>query len=134
MRYIVSVFSNKRSIENNLKLHKQFTKFLKERGFNFVEVQGIYKGIKELSFFVDFRQLSQQSVLDFARFYNQESILRLEANNKAYLVYTIDNVEEYIGIFSKIKEIETKDYDSLTYFPSTNAFYTAKKLGIDKEY
>jgi hypothetical protein len=92
-----------------------------------VQVIGVYKGIKEVSFVID------RDLINLARHYGtkykQESILVVKEDLTAELEFLplsiTPNLE--LGYFREVSESFAKLRDSYTYDPSTQKYYTTVK-------
>lgn len=94
-----------------------------DRFLNSRIVIGCYKGEKELSIRVESRHYS--TILDVAHRYDQESILLVDDENRAYLIYLADPQNKVmIGEFVEVESIE--GLDSWTYDQVENKYYTVK--------
>jgi hypothetical protein len=65
------------------------------------------------------------SILAFAKEYNQESILYLDNQRLATLIYSMNNMVS-LGLFKGVSEAHAKSKDAYTFNPITNTYYIAE--------
>lgn len=107
---------------DNPKRTEQLRSFLKRFKHDYTECLGVYKGSGELSFRVSNKpSIMALSMLAFKSF-GQESILLVDTDNKATLLYS-DGSKEDIGIFTKVDS--EKNLDNYTIIGDD--IYTTKK-------
>ena len=101
------------------------TELVASRLLNSRIVMGCYKGEKELSIRVE--SLSYGYILELAHEYCQESILVVDDENRAYLIYLADMKKVMIG---KFVEVDTSEYieglENWTYDQVENKYYTVR--------
>lgn len=102
---------------------------LTKNNVDFKEIIGSYKGTKEPSFCVNDNPENREIVLGLAKRHCQESILLIDSNLNASLLYTKDNSQEKLGKFIAVNETEAKKQDSWTLDPERNQFWTTTKEG-----
>lgn len=100
MKYIISAeLSSLKASENKARTLILVREML-ELGLDFVAVKGVYKGVAERSFVVFEHGMPTGWILDTMRKFGQESILAIESDNKATLVYA-DGSAECLGKFQR---------------------------------
>jgi hypothetical protein len=91
-------------------------------GHKIKQVEGVYKGHKEISFVASDSLIDHPLVKQLTK--NQESILILEGEQenkrKAWLKYLNSNVLEFLGYWQSTDTIPESDY---TYYPLSNTYY-----------
>lgn len=100
--FIVSVYQKTESEKTNKINHDTIV-----RSFKTKEVQGMYKGEKELSMIIEDKNRNQAYFL--MALYNQECILYVSDLTKAAILIDKNYNETYIGVFTEIKENELFD-------------------------
>lgn len=93
--FIISVFRTDRSEELNMDYHRSLNEQLKHQGFDFGEVSWCYKedSADEKAFLVlcpeeDNFADTLYHLIRYARRYGQDSILHVDANSRAQLLFT----------------------------------------------
>jgi len=113
--YIISAFRHDLPDENNVWRHKGLWRALNKAGLypQHSEVEGKYKGKTELAFKVPVYDPvnDEQKILTIARRFFQESVLHVDANWQAYLVYTDNGRVQHIGRWINIEERYLQDTD-----------------------
>lgn len=100
---------------------------LEDRGLNFKQVQGKYKDNEEDSFVVvqsgnnELRSLLEELASDF----EQESILLIDANRAAWLLYS-SGEDEYIGKWEAATREIAQQQEGYTYCPVLNQHYIVR--------
>ena len=104
--------------------HKAISKFL---GYDYERppLDGCYKGEVERSYILEVGSVGLFGILAFAKEYNQESILYLDNQRLATLVYSMDNMVS-LGLFKGVSEDHAKSKDAYTFNPITNTYYIAE--------
>lgn len=97
-------------------------------GIFFERVTGCYEGTIENSYMVSAKYL--EVVKGYAKLFNQESILVLDHERQASLVYTdgtLVNFKDYVklGTFKPVSESMAKANIAWTYSPKLNQYYMA---------
>ncbi len=126
---IFSVFQSTEPTAVNFKNHMLVEYALKEKGLNFKEMGGCYKGKMESSFAVlvpwcDTNELIEE-ISKIAQRYNQESILYVDNESIAYLD-NLHGTQEKVGKFTQTPTEEALQQDSYTLDLSTGLYYTIK--------
>ena len=88
---------------------------------NYKRLQGMYKGIAENSYIVDMAHIDL--VIDLAIDHKQESIMVLDEDRNAKLVYLADMREESLGQLIAVSEKEAMNQLAYTYNPETKQFF-----------
>jgi len=100
---------------------------LASSNYSFKEVLGMYKGVSETSFFVEYNNGGALADLNsLASFYDQESILHLDEDRNASLVYCDSDEETKVGLFQAIDKSEAFKLDAYTYCPQLNMYFAVK--------
>lgn len=98
----------------------------------FKAVDGSYKGSKESAYLVPLGPLNGFDTLikvhRLAKEFNQESILEVDVNRNAQLIYMDAKfqVPTKLGKFQNVSKFEAIASDAYTFDPSTNYYYIAK--------
>lgn len=105
--------ADKKGFHNNL-----LGRTLRAQGFATAVCEGAYEGVKERSVLViDERPYNDDcynAVIRLANVYNQESILAVDANRNAHLVFCDGRPPQRLGIFTCVSEEEAKAQDAYT--------------------
>jgi hypothetical protein len=83
---------------------------------------GCYKGEVERSYIIETTSKSLEDILMFAKQYNQESILHLDNERSAVLVYDMDNMVK-LGRFKSASKAIALSNDAYTYSKETHTYY-----------
>ena len=110
---IFSVYETKNSDNYNRARHLAFREWLTDEDIPFVECQGVYKGESEQCFLLADDERGLQVAENAANTYGQESILLVDANKAATLVYR-DGTREPIGVWTSFDLEEGNEPDSYT--------------------
>lgn len=120
---IVSVFQRGVNRNQNVDTHIQVMQTLKDTGIPYVELQGKYNGIEELSILIpgfEYRPVVEKLVKTF----NQESYLESHNDRSTSLVYA-DGEREYIGKLVSVSKEEAERAGAYSYNPLVDAYYIA---------
>ena len=98
--YIISAERFNKSVEDNNARTFGLVKEMLRLGLSFTAVKGVYKGTAEQSFIVDSLGMPDGWIMATMRGLNQESILAVDQDNDASLVYA-DGDTEYLGKFQR---------------------------------
>ena len=121
---ILSAFNTFRSDAENLKAHKVLQEKIKAQGLNFKEVQGVYKGIKELSLYVEYICIADLCFLKHQALINrQESILDVNEYRQARLLYINSCDITKLGKFKQVPKYGAISEGSYTYDSVNNGYY-----------
>lgn len=94
---------------------------------NYKQVNGVYKGQTELSYVISTpTPETLQNVYNLAKQYSQESILFVDADRNAELVYINTGKRVALGGFKCVNRTEAYQNDAFTHDPSTDYYYLAK--------
>ena len=124
-----SVFTNTRQHSENADNHMTLLASLKVTHFDCV---GVYKGQREDSIcVVSYNQSEFQANIEYvksiAKHFNQESILLVDSDDSAKLVYVLDDYTETLdGSFQEVSASEALKLDAYTYEPIKKVYYTVK--------
>ena len=93
---IFSVFQSRLSHQDNMDNHKKVLRHLKDFGFNYKVVEGVYRGESELSILVPVinQVFDLATVEQLAHIYNQHSILFVDSNRNAELKFMVKTFDE----------------------------------------
>lgn len=94
---------------------------LTKRNYNFTQVQGSYKGVAEVSFLVDASEDIINDLLEIARFQRQDSILVVNEDQKATLIYN-NGQTQLIGTMTQVDSIKGLDAWTLV----NNMYFSVK--------
>lgn len=100
MHYIISAERYNLTVEENKARTLAFVQEMLDLGLTFVAVQGVYKGTSEQSFIVNAHGMPTGWIRRKMRELDQESILVIEKDNSATLVYA-DGAAESLGKFQR---------------------------------
>lgn len=108
----------------NRSTQAQDIQVLEERGIPFIPCIGCYKGDKEWSYLVDAEYLDSLRLL--LKEHNQESVLYLDNQRNAFLLYASTNYTEpeYLGRLRETSQAMALKEDAYTYNMNTDKFYT----------
>lgn len=102
------------------------------RDLAYVRVDGVYKGRAERSFVVflpaDRAAYTLEMLRGLARHWGQESILHVDANRGAELLYTDGRAPTDIGRWESVTAGEAANADGYTYSPDADAYYIARRV------
>lgn len=110
-KVIFSVYQSNRPLYANIDNHETLVVTLQERGVDYTEVSGMYKGVTESSIMLESSDHSkylefESLALAIARDFNQESILKVSNDDQAELHYLADNRNESIGVLTEVDTLE----------------------------
>ena len=93
---IFSVFQSRLSHQDNMDNHKKVLRHLKDFGFNYKVVEGVYRGESELSILVPVinQVFDLATVEQLAHIYNQHSILFVDSDRNAELKFMVKAFDE----------------------------------------
>lgn len=97
-------------------------------GLPYKKVEGCYKGILEISFYVETPNGLNDfvEIHDLARNYEQESVLNIDKNRKASLIFVNGGTSVSIGTFQQVSEYEAKQSGNYTYDPINKGYWVCK--------
>lgn len=102
---------------------------LTKEGREFAEVEGVYKGTKEASFFITLkptRDIDIRNLFDYiaekVEKYQRECAMLVLHKGDCYLINK-DHTQDYIGKFTTVNE--QPNSDNYTFNPSTGEYYIA---------
>lgn len=97
-----------RSEHGNDKAQEELINFVENREqFTYDEGQGRYQGVSEPVLAVQCKDFKSVSLLvEQARKYEQESVMLVDARNKAYLLYTQDCHMLSLGLLFEVKDAD----------------------------
>lgn len=120
---IFSVKENGLSDNENRQRHAAYTTALPTAGIGFKSLLGCYKGDCEESFLVLDTPENRAFVLDVARRHNQQSILFVDENCLAELLYLNINTRQPAGKFIAASKSHALQQGNWTFNPETEIFY-----------
>lgn len=126
--FILSASDSSLETEVNQDRTTLLRKYLKERNVPFKELLGSYKGTQEHSFLV---VDTIENVLQYAKRFAQESILAVDSDRQAELVFVpyfhVPYTSEVkLGTFQQVTREEARAQDAWTYDPTENKYWIAK--------
>ena len=90
-----------------------------------IALDGCYKGEVERSYIIETTSKTLEEILAFSKQFNQESILYLDNQRLATLVYDMDNMVK-LGKFKGVSESHAKSNDAYTYSHEQDTYYIAE--------
>ncbi len=84
---------------------------------------GSYKGEQNPSYIIELTHKTQEDVTSFARANNQESILYLDNERRATLVFSDGLINVPLGMFKAVPKTIALESDNWTLNPNTNQYY-----------
>lgn len=111
--------------ENNQIRHLNLQAFLKQQYFSFKTVKGMYKGKVENSYVITLKNEECLSMIKAALFnypFGQESILYVDANRAAKLIYH-SGEEKELGRFKPVDKSVASKLDAYTYDHNNDTYY-----------
>ena len=108
---------------------------LKYNEFNFKQVTGCYNNTKELSFYVTIgdgswsRETDLKKLLEYAKFYNQESILYVDSDRQAKLIFATGETIN-IGTFKQVPKAFALQHIAYTHDLEHNGYYITTETPI----
>jgi hypothetical protein len=118
-----SVYQSSWSDRVNFRNHEYIKGLLKSLNCDFVEINGVYKGLEELSLMVDSDNLD--FVIAVATAYRQESILLVDEYGSVVLRYMDGGHEQELGEMIVTDRDYASDFDAYSYNPLTDEYYLA---------
>lgn len=117
------------ALNSGYDLHAE-TRMIKEySGLDSKPLTGSYKGQCEYSHAVVLNKplIDEKVLLDLARDWKQESVLLLDKDRRAELIFLDKNVQRLpVGRFTAVYDLEALKHDSWTYDPMYNQYYICK--------
>jgi hypothetical protein len=122
---ILSAMKDGYTYEDNMKRHELLKNMLFDIKAAFQEVEGVYKGQRELSVMVVLNNEVTKKVVSKFAFVNfgQESVLISDNNRDSKLHYGNGQMES-IGQLTQIPEHQALRLDNYTYVPSTQTYWS----------
>lgn len=103
---------------------------LAARDLRFIPVDGVYKGRAEHSFLVflppDHAAYTLTMLRQLGKRWGQESVLHVDANRGAELLYTDGRGPIDLGQWQTVSATEAANADGYTYSPDTESYYLAR--------
>lgn len=121
---IFSINQEGESESDNRNTHSAYALTFPTIGLPFKSLLGCYKGTCEESFLVADNSKNRAFVLGIARRHNQQSILIVDADRYAELLYLNLNTSQPIGKFVAVSKSHALQQDNWTFDPETENFYT----------
>jgi hypothetical protein len=119
--------AEKAGAENNVFRSLELRSLLTEADFKFKPVKGFYKGEPEDSFYIELDGLDDiESIKTLARYFDQESVLFVNAYRTAILWNKESNQTKRLGKFTQVSEFIATTEDSYTYDIVNNGYYICK--------
>ena len=111
----------------NLKNQEIEIEALLDAGLVFKALTGSYKGVQERSYLVlTHTDEAYRAALNLAKECNQESVLLLDEDRNAKLMYLDDMHQIEIGVLTPVSKDEALKQDAWTYAHDLNQFYICK--------
>jgi hypothetical protein len=109
------------NLSSELEDKKALTNFL---GYEYKRqaLDGCYKGTTEKSYILEVGNKTLEQILEFSKVHNQESILYLDNQRIATLVYSMDNMVN-LGRFKGVSKGHALSKDAYTYSEELNQYY-----------
>ena len=104
---IFSVFQSRLSHQDNMDNHKKVLRHLKDFGFNYKVVEGVYRGESELSILVPVinQVFDLATVEQLAHIYNQHSILFVDSERNAELKFMVKPFDASLNELPKSEKL-----------------------------
>ena len=104
---IFSVFQSRLSHQDNMDNHKKVLRHLKDFGFNYKVVEGVYRGESELSILVPVinQVFDLATVEQLAHIYNQHSILFVDSDRNAELKFMVKPFDASLNELPKSEKL-----------------------------
>lgn len=123
---VFSVFRQDQNTQVNFRNHMLVSELLHADLLSFKELVGSYKGTLENSYmvFIPFERLplAMEKIRKIAERYGQESMLYIDNENKAELLYLNGHVEK-LGRFTSVPREEALKHESFSLDLSTDTYY-----------
>jgi hypothetical protein len=122
--YILSAYRPEFTEKENRLRSEQLFKQLERLGLKPIRAKGMYKGERELSFIVPYINTKTRERLFSIAFsmYEQESVLFVDNDKSAYLIY-LDNNVEHIGSWEQVDRETAESQDAYTYIRFNDSYY-----------
>lgn len=124
MIILISAERSNLSSEVNQHNTESMRNILSSLGLYFESVKGMYKGTEEHSFMIfgiGYKMLER--LVNLGAMYNQESILSIDLDRQARLVYLATDEVVHLGTFSEVSSTEGLDAYTIT---DDNRIYTVR--------
>ena len=104
---IFSVFQSRLSHQDNMDNHKKVLRHLKDFGFNYKVVEGVYRGESELSILVPVinQVFDLATVEQLAHIYDQQSILFVDSDRNAELKFMVKAFDASLNELPKSEKL-----------------------------
>ncbi len=113
------------SEESNKERTSDLYDLIRDSGMGFKMVVGSYKGVMEQSFLVVYSNDQELALLNnFAKSFQQESILVLDEDRNASLMYCKDRKIEALGRLREVTKEKARELDAYTL--TNDAYFTIK--------
>jgi len=127
--YIISPEKSCKSRDVNSLRIDTMRAVLESDGYPFKSLEGCYKGLTEKSFLIC--DISEAEALRLAIHYGQESILYLDADRSAFLIFADGSETQALGEFKSVPRALAKNHDSWTVDPANpNEIYICDGASI----
>lgn len=121
---IFSAYKDSLSEAQNVERTELVINDIKRLGLNYKLVDGVYKGQAETSIYVEVPSLDDfAEVHEIATLLEQESILNVDQNRQATLIFLITGSSIQLGEFKQTSEQVARTHDCYTYDHENNAYY-----------
>ena len=98
---ILSASVADRSMVENFRQSVSLKEYLLFLDLKFKMVQGRYEGKDEIAFVIP--NLDYEDALDIASYFNQETVLAVDAKREAWLLFTDGSDHKYLGYWSEVQ-------------------------------
>ncbi len=123
-----SVYNADKTESVNFNRHEKFKGFLDAEGISYVELIGVYKGVKELSLLLQSTDIREhesnlQRAIEFGRNYGQESILEVHNDDTAILHYLDSGYRtDMVGKLRVTTKEDAETRSSYSYEPNSGLY------------
>lgn len=118
---IFSVFRDSQKLSDNIVASARVKLMLEENGIEYADIFGKYRGCEESSILMSQEHLSL--AISIARDHKQETILLLDSDRTAELLYVESGEREHIGTLRAVTRDEAETRLSCSYNPVTKTYY-----------
>lgn len=114
---MISAFTKNKGRLDNIKMHKDMVKCLKDAQVPFKEGMGCYEGVSEGCIMIKDAITHYDFCLELAKQFNQDSLLVVGTRQDAWLDYSPSNdhnKNHYLGMWTRVKNEYNGDYTILS--------------------
>lgn len=114
------------STEENAHRSEALSAWLDAKGWAHKPVIGSYKGSEEIAVVIPVTDSEHEAALyRLAKAYGQESVLYVDANRYATLIYVQTGKLAGLGMFRKVSELDARQREAYTHDIMEGAYYVA---------